>query len=316
MSEPTDRQSSPDRSAQGGVRGDARAEEAARLLHAARAFKPAVNVTLPEIQAAIRARRYGAMVPIGRLVAVAAMAVFPVVALGAVGVSRGWWVGRPPATAVAVTAGGTARIGRRGHFTLSLRGPGAVEVRGDDGPIHLDMGQLEIANDSHAADVAVEAAGHRIEIAPWSTVAVEALAAGGQLRLKTVAGRPPRVDGAAHAEPARAAETSVVAAAPAPAATPIPAPTSVSATAAAAKSAPATSAPTATPAAGAHPAASEPHAAPAASSPAAEEVAMLRDALERLRGENDAAAALRLLDEHDRSFSRGPASRRSPDHAH
>jgi hypothetical protein len=307
MSEPTDRRSSPEPSVRGGVRSDARAEEAARLLHAARAVRPAVNVTLPEIQAAIRARRYGAMVPIGRMIAVAAIAVFPVVALGAVGISRGWWAARPPATTVAVTAGGTARIGRRGHFTLSLRGPGSVEVRGDDGPIRLDVGQLEIANDGHDADVAVETAGHRVEIAPSSTVAVEALAPGGQLRLETVAGRPPRLDGDARVDPGRIRHTRLVA--PAPAATPAPPPTSVSGTAAAAQSAPTTSRVTATATATAtarpHPVGSEPGVDPVSSSPAAREVAMIRDALERLRGDNDAAAALRLLDEHDRYFPDG-----------
>ena len=137
MSDPADRQSSPGRPARVDVRGDARAEEAARLLRAARAVKPAINVTLPEIQAAIRARRYGAMVPMGRLLAVAVIAVFPVVALGAVGVSRGWWAALQPraSTSVVVPAGATARIGRRGHFTLSLQGPAAVEVQGDDRPI-------------------------------------------------------------------------------------------------------------------------------------------------------------------------------------
>jgi hypothetical protein len=46
--------------------------------------------------------------------------------------------------------------------------------------------------------------------------------------------------------------------------------------------------------------------APGTAAPtASDEVAIVRDALRRLRGEKDAAAALRLLDEHDQRFPDG-----------
>jgi len=293
-------------------------------------MKPNVKVTLPEIQAAIRARRYVAMMPVGRMVAVAVIALFPVLALGAVGASRGWWTRTVPAadTSVVVPAGATAKIGRRGHFRVSLQGPAAIDVPGDGAPIHLEAGRAEITNEGPTAAVAVETAGHRIEIEPASTVAVEAPGPAGKLRLTAVTGHRPRVDGVPQTEPAHAAE-------PGPTGAPGPqrvvAPIgSIAATGPAITNAAAPAPPAVEPRARPHTANAAPHAnapavansssesgpslaatPPEANAPvpaartASDEVALVRDALERLRGEKDAAAALRLLDEYDRRFPHG-----------
>jgi hypothetical protein len=264
------------------------------------------------------------MMPLRTMVALGAIALFPVLALGAVGASRGWWTRTVPSadTTVIVTAGGTARIGRRGRFTLSLQGPAAVDVPGDDRPIRLEGARAEIANEAHDSPIALEAAGHRIQIAPASTVAVEAPAGGDGLRLTTVAGRPPRVDGVAQVESEAPAQAQPASAGgqprapaeatgpephnrgPGPVDRPSPAPAAI-ARPHAARATSHASAPAASDSRPEMPA-SRGETAPASAGPAAsEEVALVRDALERLRGEKDAAAALRLLDDHDQRFPGG-----------
>jgi hypothetical protein len=303
----------------------ARAEQAARLLEAARALKAPVQVTLPEIQAVIRAGRNGAIRATGRLAAAGAVALCPVLALGAVGVSRGWWGPRPAVTptSISVLDGATARIRRPGRFALSLQGPGAVDVRNDDEPIRLASGRLELAASERA--VIVEAGAHRVEVAPSSTAAIETGAAADEVRVRSIAGHAPRVDGTVRIEPAPAAEppsprekapvemapvekapVEAVPVGPAPA--PAPPPVAIAAN----MPAPARARPPVpwTPEPDDEPAPLAPPPAPVGTpaldpSPAADEVAIIHDALERLRGGKDAAAALRLVDEHDRRFPDG-----------
>jgi hypothetical protein len=298
-----------------------RAAQAARLLGAARALKPAVKVTLPEIQAAIRARRYTAMYSTARLAAVFAVVLCPMLALASAAVSRGWWALRaapPAATVISVPAGASTRIGRRGRFDLSLTGPTTVEIAVGEGPVRLEAGQLVLSN--LAGPIEILTPGHRVEIASAATVSV-GIGTAGRLQVASVAGRAPLVDGVPAPGPAVAADARRA---------PPTAPSSLIATAPLTRIAMAPPPPTTSrppppiaiapsraglPAAGiapAHPAATEPTTttpAPIASaphrSPAADEVGIVHDALERLRGAQDAAAALRLLDEYDRRFPDG-----------
>ncbi|HET6149739.1 MAG TPA: hypothetical protein VFH68_19530 [Polyangia bacterium] len=293
-------------------RADTRAERAARLLGAARALTPTVKVTLPEIQAAIRARRFTAMYSLGRLAIITAIALCPMLALASVALSRGWWAPREraAATSISVPAGATARIARRARFDLALTGPSQLEIPGDDRPIRLEAGQLTLSNEARedrtnqdrhedrsqkgsarARIVEILTPGHRVEIAPASQVSIEVTPAG-SLRVSALAGVAPRVDGAPARQPPL--ESLVPPAGAADARRPAGTTSAARAGAAAADLTPAPEA--------AHP---YPRARP--SQPAAEtdEIAVVHDALERLRGARDGAASLQLLDEYERRFPHG-----------
>jgi hypothetical protein len=283
-----------------------RAERAARLLGAARDAVPAVKVTLPEIQAAIRARRYTAMYSTARLATVFAVVLCPMLALASVAVSRGWWVRHEaaPPTAISVPAGATMRVGRHGRFDLLLMGPTTIELAGDAAPIRLAAGQLVVSNEGRPLEVLTP--GHRIEIVAVARVAV-GVAAGGVVHVESLAGPAPRVDGSPHAEPS--VSSGAHPAAPSPAPPDIAPPASAVAPSLVGVAQPrdnilAPSAPRAR-AAAVEATAPTPVAAASPPSAATAEISMVHDALEQLRGEKDGAGALRLLDEYDRRFPQG-----------
>jgi hypothetical protein len=211
------------------------------------------------------------------LLVAGAVGAFLVLAMGGVALSRGWLGLRAPApptqapTLISVPAGTSARVERRGRYRMSLQGPSALELGPDDQAVRLQEGRVEVENQASA--VAVEAAGRRVEIPPVSTAIVE-LRAAGTLRVDPVAGAAPRIDGAPAAR----------APAPAPAVAPPPIP-----------------APDRDP-----PASVEPPRPPVvARQVAPAEVTLVRDALESLRKKHEPAAALRLLESHERRFPDG-----------
>jgi hypothetical protein len=231
MMEPSDRQ--PPR---GGpvtppsLSGVAEARRAISLFQAARAEEYPVKVSFAEIRAAIRTRRRPGF-GVGRVrlvLAGAALAMCPVLALGAVGVSLGWW-------------------------TLP-RGPDHRE------PVAARARSSRFVQ-RHAGGARAKAPVEAPDLAPAPA--------------EPPAPVPPPADALGFAP------------APPPPTPPVPAPPQ-----------PAVQA---TPRPRRHATAQAADAAPAAAS----EVTLVHDALERLRGDNDAAAAMALLDEHDRRFPNG-----------
>jgi hypothetical protein len=297
-----------------------------RLLAAAKTFAPPVQVTFSEIQGALREQRHSIAGPSARLLVAAVVGACVVFVTGGVALSRGWLGRREPAapTLITVPAGATTRVERRGRFRMSLRGPGAVEVRGEvrgearanEPSLRLDEGELRVESGEQA--VVVQATGRTIEISPSSTVTLE-IATPGNLRVGALAGAEPRVDGKPlsqgapagvsvapvsrgigdHQMPAAPAGASPLAAqapepAPAPASVPAPAPAS---------------APTAEPTATGGGAAMSPprrqETGSVTSSRAGTETTQIRETLARLRTEKNPEKALELLDGYDRRFPGG-----------
>jgi hypothetical protein len=302
--------------------GEPREHRAARLLGAARAFNPPVNTTFAEIQAAVRARRYGATHLPGRLLVAGAAGLALVLAFGSVALSRGWWMRRAPAavpaTLVTVPAGATTQVARKGRYRLSLRGPGTVEVPGaDDGALRLPQGQLVLSSEGYT--VVLEARGRQVRIPPAATVSLDA-SDGAGLRVTSLIGAEPTVDGAVIVD--RPAHTPIrpdVTAAPAAPSVPSApaAPAVIERTAAGSREiAPIVqrktagdSVPTPTPTPPPPPTPTPESKVVGAPAPepssAATEIAQVRDALQALRADKDPDQALRLLDDYDRRFPDG-----------
>ena len=249
-----------------------------------------MKVTFAEIQAALRARRYAATHVPGRLLVGASVVVALVAILGSVASSRGWYGRRvqpPVVTSVSIPAGASTRLERRGRFRVSVRGPAAVEIGGQEQGLRLESGQLVLANEGPA--VVVEAGPQRVDVPPSATVAFEPRD-GGSWRVTSVDGPAIRVDG-----------------------TPAPAPRLVPAAPPVAPSAPPAEAsdhaPPAMPSTGGAQAVVPPGATSSPRAPgspaAATEVAKVHDALALLRAGNNPAGALRLLDQYDRRFPDG-----------
>jgi hypothetical protein len=265
-------------------RDEARERAAKRLFAAARGVDPKVTVTFAEVQAAARARRYGATHAPGRLVVGASVVVAVLSVLGSVAASRGWRARpRPPAlTVVSVPAGASTRLERRGRLRVSVRGPASLAVGADDETLRVDDGDLVLANEG--PPITVEAGAHRLELPPSAIVALEA-GQQGAWRARALDGAEARLDGAALARPAPAPAPKE---APPPPVAPPPIP----------------AAPRIEP----HPPRPLPNARPAPAaepSPAALEVAGVHEALARLRAGHDPAGALRLLDQHDGRYPDG-----------
>src|SRR3954468_11008321 len=124
--------------------GDASARTRAaaeRLLTAAKGFEPSVHVTFADIQSAVRKRRDPVGAPWARVLVTSGATASLLLVMGGVALSRGWLARRQPAAAptlISVATGATTRIERHGRFRMSLRGPGAIEVRGNETSLRLD----------------------------------------------------------------------------------------------------------------------------------------------------------------------------------
>jgi hypothetical protein len=294
---------------------------AGQRLAAARAHFPRRNAAPPALRATPRRSRRA--VPAALAAGIAGIGL--TLGLGSIALSRGWL--RPAAgpTSLSVAAGSATRVERRGRFHLSLRGPLQVELQDAGGAATADAiavrlvdgGWLEVTAEGRA--VIVAAAGRRVSVPRDATVDIEM--EGADLRVQRVAGAAPDIDpgtlgglpGPSAKDSARQAEPRPrdgVPGAPSPSAAPAP----IAGVARAVAPAPATT-PTAPAAADGPPArlpSSSPLSAGAAGRPATAsgratdpETAMVREALTRLRGQKDAAGALRRLDDYDRRFPGG-----------
>jgi len=292
------------------------AARAARLFEAARGYLPRPDVTFAEVEAAVeeaggRRLLLPSFLPSRRFALAVGLPIVLVLATGSIAMSRGWlWRRVPPPspTTVSVPSGTTTSVERRGRFRLAIRGPATVELgAADDQPVRVDGGELVVSAEQRA--VTVDVRGRHLVVPPSTIVSVAAEGAPGgptEARLAALSNHqalapavmPAPVDPVPPA--ARAIGHAAAGDATPSLAPPPPAPSPVARRAA---PVPRSDKRRAVHAAVTHASALASGVGPAEDTP--DETSYIRDALARLRGGADPAAALRLLDERDRIFAEG-----------
>jgi len=292
------------------------AARAARLFEAARGYLPRPDVTFAEVEAAVeeaggRRLLLPSFLPSCLFALAVGLPIVLVLATGSIAMSRGWlWRRVPPPspTTVSVPSGTTTSVERRGRFRLAIRGPATVELgAADDQPVRVDGGELVVSAEQRA--VTVDVRGRHLVVPPSTIVSVAAEGAPGvpaEARLASLSNHqaPAPAMMPAPADPVPPALRAIGHAAAGDAtpslAPPPPAPSPVARRAA---PVPRSDKRRAVHAAVPHASALASGVGPAEAPP--DETSYIRDALARLRGGADPAAALWLLDERDRIFAEG-----------